>query len=43
MRLARERAEYLRLVQQGYSNAGACRVVGIDARTGRKWRNGRAA
>ena len=43
MRLARERAEYLRLVQQGYSNAGACRAVGIDARTGRKWRNGRAA
>lgn len=41
--LARERAEYFRLVKQGYSNVEACRVVGIDLRTGRKWRNGRGA
>ncbi|GAB1336510.1 hypothetical protein ACE1SV_31000 [Streptomyces sp. E-15] len=40
---SRERAEYSRLVQQGYGNKEACRVVGIDARTGRKWRNGRSA
>ncbi|WP_215451804.1 IS30 family transposase [Streptomyces sp. ATCC 21386] len=43
VRLRRERAEYSRLVQQGYSNKEACRLVGIDARTGRKWRNGRSA
>ncbi|MFF1870347.1 IS30 family transposase [Kitasatospora herbaricolor] len=27
-------------MQQGYSNPQACRIVGIDSRTGRKWRNG---
>ncbi|WEB39533.1 IS30 family transposase [Streptomyces yunnanensis] len=43
VKLGRERAEYSRLVQQGYSNKEACRLVGIDARTGRKWRNGRSA
>lgn len=43
VRLSRERAEYSRLVHQGYSNKEACRLVGIDARTGRKWRNGRSA
>ncbi|MEV0643553.1 IS30 family transposase [Streptomyces sp. NPDC050619] len=43
VRLGRERAEYSRLVQQGYSNKEACRLVGIDTRTGRKWRNGRSA
>jgi IS30 family transposase len=43
VKLSRERAAYSRLVQQGYSNIEACRIVGIDARTGRKWRNGRSA
>ncbi|GAA2495066.1 IS30 family transposase [Streptomyces longisporus] len=43
VKLSRERAEYSRLVQQGYSNKEACRLVGIDERTGRKWRNGRSA
>ncbi|MET8539589.1 IS30 family transposase [Kitasatospora sp. NPDC004799] len=43
VRLSRERAAYSRLMQQGYSNAEACRIVGIDQRTGRKWRNGRGA
>ncbi|MER6386838.1 IS30 family transposase [Streptomyces sp. NPDC001127] len=43
VKLSRERAEYSRLVQQGYSNKEACRLVGVDARTGRKWRNGRSA
>ncbi len=43
VKLSRERAEYSRLMQQGYSNKEACRAVGINARTGRKWRNGRSA
>jgi transposase-like protein len=43
VRLSRERAEYSRLVQQGCSNKEACRLVGIDARTGREWRNGHSA
>ncbi|WP_063887022.1 IS30 family transposase [Streptomyces albus] len=28
-------------MQQGYSNTEACRIVGVDRRTGNKWRNGR--
>lgn len=43
VKLRREREAYSRLVQQGYSNAEACRIVGVDARTGRKWRYGRGA
>ncbi|MEU0572340.1 helix-turn-helix domain-containing protein [Nonomuraea sp. NPDC005983] len=39
--LSRERAAYLRLVQRGLSNEEACRIVGINSRTGRRWRNGR--
>ncbi|MET7933419.1 hypothetical protein [Streptomyces sp. NPDC005322] len=30
-------------MQQGLSNREACRIVGIDRRTGQKWRNGRHA
>src|SRR5438093_8042253 len=41
--LTRERAAYFQLMQQGYSSKEACRIVGIDARTGQKWRNGRHA
>ncbi|MER7670692.1 IS30 family transposase [Kitasatospora sp. NPDC096128] len=40
-KLTQERAAYSRLMQQGYSNKEACRIVGIDVRTGQKWRNGR--
>ncbi|MFE1370051.1 IS30 family transposase [Streptomyces anulatus] len=40
-KLSREREAYSRLVQQGYSNSEACRVLGVDRRTGNKWRNGR--
>jgi transposase, IS30 family len=40
-KLVRERAEYFRLVDQGYSNKEASRLVGIHERTGREWRNGR--
>nr|WP_316528253.1 helix-turn-helix domain-containing protein [Kitasatospora sp. K002] len=36
-----ERAEYFRLVDQGYSNKEASRLVGVHERTGREWRNGR--
>jgi transposase, IS30 family len=41
-KLSREREAYSRLVQQGYSNTEACRIVGVDRRTGNKWRNGRS-
>ncbi|WP_274916877.1 IS30 family transposase [Streptomyces sp. WZ-12] len=40
-KLRREREEYFRLMQLGYSNKEACQVVGINLRTGREWRNGR--
>jgi IS30 family transposase len=42
-KLVAERAEYLRLVQQGVSSKEACRLVGINSTTGRRWRNGRNA
>ncbi|MGO4205608.1 helix-turn-helix domain-containing protein [Rhodococcus sp. TAF43] len=29
-------------MRQGVSNAEACRIVGINRRTGKRWRNGRA-
>jgi IS30 family transposase len=40
-KLVREREEYLRLVREGLSNRQACEVVGINSRTGKRWRNGR--
>ncbi|MGW2478113.1 IS30 family transposase [Streptomyces sp. NPDC001665] len=42
MKLRREREEYFRLVRQGYSNKEASRLVGVNERTGREWRNGRS-
>ncbi|MDQ1646633.1 MAG: hypothetical protein QOJ50_2817, partial [Cryptosporangiaceae bacterium] len=42
-KLGAERAAYFALMQTGLSSEEACRIVGIDARTGRKWRNGRCA
>ncbi|TMR34518.1 IS30 family transposase [Actinomadura geliboluensis] len=39
--LRSERAEYFRLVDQGFSSQEACRIVGINYRTGKRWRNGR--
>src|SRR6201988_4124124 len=30
-----------RLIAQGFSNSEACRVVGINRRTGKRWRHGR--
>ncbi|WP_435846298.1 IS30 family transposase [Streptomyces diacarni] len=41
--LVREREEYFRLMDQGLSSREACRVVGINRRTGKKWRNGQGA
>ncbi|MCX4641404.1 MULTISPECIES: IS30 family transposase [unclassified Streptomyces] len=42
-KLTRERAAYFQLMAQGYSNREACRIVGVDIRTGKKWRNGNHA
>ncbi|MEU3993863.1 IS30 family transposase [Streptomyces platensis] len=41
--LVRERAEYFRLMGQGFNNSDACRIVGINRRTGKRWRHGRRA
>ncbi|MFE9853714.1 IS30 family transposase [Streptomyces sp. NPDC005576] len=30
-------------MQQGFSNEHACQIVGINVKTGRRWRNGRSA
>ena len=32
---------YIRLMSQGMSNNAACRAVGINSRTGKRWRHGR--
>ncbi|MYV99705.1 helix-turn-helix domain-containing protein, partial [Streptomyces sp. SID3343] len=42
-KLVGERAEYLRLVDLGISNTEACRIVGINRRTGKRWLYGRQA
>ncbi|GAA0404275.1 IS30 family transposase [Streptomyces luteireticuli] len=39
--LVREREEYFRLMDQGFNNTEACRIVGINRRTGKRWRHGR--
>lgn len=36
----RERETYFRLMQQGLSDNQACRIVGINPKTGRRWRSG---
>ncbi len=41
--LVREREEYFRLMNQGLSSAEACKRIGINYRTGKRWRNGRGA
>jgi IS30 family transposase len=38
--LERERAEYFRLMALGWSSKAACRAVGVNCRTGKRWRNG---
>ena len=37
-----KREQYARLIAQGYNNSEACRIVGINRRTGKRWRHGRA-
>ncbi|MEU4574669.1 IS30 family transposase [Nonomuraea sp. NPDC023979] len=41
-KLTREREAYFRLMDQGVSSREACRIVGINIRTGKRWRNGTA-
>jgi IS30 family transposase len=36
-----KREHYSRLIAQGYNNSEACRIVGINRRTGKRWRHGR--
>jgi IS30 family transposase len=38
---AGKREQYARLIGQGFSSLEACRVVGINPRTGKRWRHGR--
>ncbi|WP_030211129.1 IS30 family transposase [Streptomyces sp. NRRL S-87] len=41
-KLVRERETYFRLMQQGLSNEHACQIVGVNEKTGRRWRHGRS-
>jgi transposase, IS30 family len=36
-----KREQFGRLIARGTSNAEACRIVGINPRTGKRWRHGR--
>jgi len=38
---AEKREQFARLIGQGYNNSEACRIVGINRRTGKRWRHGR--
>ncbi len=40
-KLSAERAAYFQLMQQGVSNEDACRIIGVNPKTGRRWGNGR--
>jgi transposase, IS30 family len=40
-KLSREREAYSQLMREGYGNEEASRIVGINSKTGRRWRNGR--
>jgi IS30 family transposase len=37
-----KREQYARLIGQGFSSLEACRIVGINPRTGKRWRHGRS-
>ncbi|WP_186526054.1 helix-turn-helix domain-containing protein [Leekyejoonella antrihumi] len=39
--MAEKQEQFTRLIAQGVSNAQACRTVGINRRTGTRWRFGR--
>lgn len=36
-----KREQWARLTERGVSNSEACRIVGINVRTGKRWRHGR--
>jgi transposase, IS30 family len=36
-----KREQFARLIGRGVSNAEACRIVGVNAKTGKRWRHGR--
>ena len=36
-----KRERFSRLIGQGFSNSEACRIVGINRKTGKRWRHGR--
>src|SRR2546429_3925758 len=36
-----KREQYAALIARGVSNSEACRIVGINRRTGKRWRHGR--
>ena len=38
---AEKREQFARLIAQGFSNSEACRIAGINRRTGKRWRHGR--
>ncbi len=38
---AEKQHRYVRLIAQGISNSEACRIVGINRKTGTRWRYGR--
>jgi len=40
--LSQQRAEFVRLIAQGVSNTEACRTLGVNRRTGTRWRFGRS-
>ncbi len=40
---AEKQQRYVQLIAQGVSNSEACRLVGINRRTGTRWRYGRLA
>ena len=40
--LTNERDRYISLMKQGMSNAAACRIVGVNRKTGHRWRHGRS-
>ena len=39
---AEKQQRYVRLIAQGFNNTEACRLVGINRRTGTRWRHGRS-
>jgi IS30 family transposase len=40
--LTAKREQFARLIARGISNAEACRIVGVNPRTGKRWRHGRS-